>query len=378
MKIGYILGKYSNSNDGIGRYARNVIENIKISKLNVDVVEIPPKHKVLFSTYKPLGLGKLLPSSVTCLYTALVLEVNYFKRFIYNVLILPREVAATSADVCHAISPSEAFAAVKTHKRPFVCTIHDIIPLVQPSRFFLERLYFRFYMRFALKAERIITVSTNTKNDILHYYDVDESKILVVYPGIEGKFKPNKNKHDNLDFTILYVGGLTKRKGVYETIEAFSLLTKKHPQIKLRIVGGGEEYEYVKAVIEKNDLSEKVRITGFVNENTLIAEYQNADLLVYPSKYEGFGFIPLEAMSCGLPVITSNTTSLPEVVGNAAILVDPFNIRDITRAIEKIVLSSDIRKQMIAEGLQRANTFTWKNSSVRLVQSYTEPFKSVR
>ncbi len=371
MKVCIINGIYAQTNDGIGRYSKNLKLSL-LSGKNVNIIEVPNQKQVILKAGKVVGIGKYIPSNIKRITNNILLEKNYLNRFINNRYHLCEQVKEIQADIYHAISPSEAPAAVLTGKKPFVTTVHDIIPLINPPRFLLEKFYFNEYMKMALKSNMIISDSKSTRNDLISFLPVDQSKIAIVYPSIEETYIPLKEKRPNKFFTFIFVGGLTKRKGIYETVKAFRELYNINQNIRLRIIGEGEEVHNIVRLINRMGIENSVSVEGFLSENALIKAYQESDALVYPSKYEGFGYTPLEAMSCGLPVITSNVSSIPEVVGNCGILVDPDNIAQIATAMKEVLNNEQKRSLMREKGLSQSRKFTWNRTVDSLFQIYNE------
>jgi glycosyltransferase involved in cell wall biosynthesis len=337
MKICYITGYYYTSNDGIGRYTNNLIQEIKrIDKK--DKIEIVSDGKRSSSSAKrttPVpGRKPLFPPFVHKLMKPAIMEYNYFKRFMKTKTDWPRQVRNFEADIFHAVSPSEAVPAVIENKKPLVTTFHDIIPLIFQPRYIFERIYFKHYSEIAKRSQMIIADSKQTKQDLISVLSIPKEKISVVYPGIDLKTFSPKAKKDKKDKIILYQGGLVERKGPFQVVEAFGKLLTKRKDIRLRIGGGGDEAFALRQEVKKLGIEEYVEFLGFVPDNDLAKQYHEADVFVYPSRYEGFGYTPLEAMACGTPVITSNTSSIPEVVADAAITVDPLDTEAIGLEID--------------------------------------------
>lgn len=358
MKVALIAGSYSSSSDGIGRYVSNLAnELLHVDKtLALDIIP-PRKEKTTFAT-KQRSRSSSLPAFMKRTLNAAAIEWAYYNRFINNTNALATVLQNTKADIYHAISPSESVAAIQLDKKPLITTVHDIIPLVSHNRFLLEKTYFKQYLNAAKKSDLIIADSQSTKQDLVRIANFPEEKIRVVYPGIDTeKFYPGKKVKDKKKI-ILYLGGLVKRKGIYETIHAFHHLLKTQPDVQLHIGGGGPEEPSVKTLVSQLSIQNNVTFLGFINEENMLDTYHSADLFVYPSHYEGFGYTPLEAMAAGIPVITSNVSSLPEVVGNAAITVDPTNIEEIAHQMERVLSNESLQKEMKELGIMQANTFT--------------------
>ena len=269
-----------------------------------------------------------------------------------------------------------------------VVTIHDCIhlrfPQYLPSR--VGYAYARAQMWTAThKAARVMTVSEASKRDILRYFRVPESRIDVIYNAIDERFwnepAPEeiarvRERYRLTDPFILYAGNIKPHKNLERLIEAFNLLRQNSPELRdvqLLIIGDEiSKYATLRRAVHRYKLHKHVRFFGFVRDQTLAALYRLADVFVFPSLYEGFGLPPLEAMASGTPVITSNVSSLPEVVGDAAIMIDPYEPAAIAEAIHRVLTDAPLRVDLRARGLTRAREFSWERSIQRVRQIYEE------
>ena len=268
-----------------------------------------------------------------------------------------------------------------------VVTIHDCIhlrfPQYLPNR--LGYAYARSSMWMAThRANRILTVSEASKRDILDYFRVPPEKIDVIYNGIDERFgqpPPEddiariRERYQLNDPFILYAGNIKPHKNLERTIEAFHLLRRKSEFENIKLVIIGDEiakYAALRHAVHHHKLHKYVRFFGFVPDSTLAILYRLAAVFVFPSLYEGFGLPPLEAMSSGTPVITSNVSSLPEVVGDAALLVDPLQPEDIAEAMRKVLTDPALREDLRRRGLARAQHFSWERSIKRVRDIYGE------
>jgi len=226
------------------------------------------------------------------------------------------------------------------------------------------------------QADVIITISENSKAEIIKSYKVDPTKIEIISPAVDHKeyFPKNKteiskviNKYGIIKDYILYTGTLEPRKNIVGILKSYSLLPKPLREKHSLVLAGGKGWldeEIEEKLNELKDLN--IIRTGYVADEDLPAIYSGATVFVYPSFYEGFGMPPLEAMACGLPVITSNNSSLPEVVGDAGIMVNANDIRELTKSIEKVLNSPELQKEMIKKGLKQASKFSWEKSAKKL------------
>lgn len=246
-----------------------------------------------------------------------------------------------------------------------VITLHDLAFLRYPHWFSRKFYYFyRFLIpKLSKTARKIITVSEFSKKEIVSLLGIPSNKIEVVYNAVSNKFK--YDPHQEKDDIILSVSSIDPRKNFIRLILAFKRLNL--PQYKLLIVGS-ENKIFSNSEI-RNLIKEvpNVEFTGYVSDNELVKLYQKAKLFVYPSLYEGFGLPPLEAMACGTPVIVSSTASLPEVCGDAAYYVNPYDEKDIARGLETVLKDEKLQKELTQKGLERVRMFSWEKSAAKLL-----------
>jgi glycosyltransferase involved in cell wall biosynthesis len=301
---------------------------------------------------------------------------------------LPLDLWRTRADVFHA--PHYVFSPFTPC--PTVVTIHDCIhlrfPEYLPHR--AAHLYARFFLRLAAhRARRVLTVSEASKRDILHYLQVPESKVEVIPNALDERFETAPSEADitrvreryllNSPF-VLYTGNIKPHKNLDRLIEAFALLRRREfDNVKLLIIGDEiSKYPNLRRLVHRHQLHQHVRFLGFVPDATLAVLYRLASVFVFPSLYEGFGLPPLEAMASGTPVISSNSSSLPEVVGDAAILIDPLNPQAIADAMARVLGDGELRSELIRRGHERVKAFSWQRSVTRIREIYLEVAQSGR
>ena len=264
----------------------------------------------------------------------------------------------------------------KNKKTPSVLTVHDVIPFTFREAMGLYRNFFLYKpgMRKACMLNDIIaTVSIFSKRDIAEKVRVNEDKIRVIPNGLrapnpeEIPLEDELRRRYNLERFIINVGGIHERKNIVRLVQAFAVLVKRGFKGKLVITGNisGHAYQMkmkqkIDSVIEELNLGERIVFTGFVSERELDSLFRIAEILIYPSLYEGFGIPILEAMKMGLPVITSNTTAMPEVAGEAALLVDPFNVNDMAEAMSRLLGDTALQDDLRKRGLRRAGAYTWE------------------
>lgn len=247
---------------------------------------------------------------------------------------------------------------------PTIVTIHDLSYEYFPDEFKKKDLYtLKNWTQYSVhKAKKIIAVSKNTKSDLSSIYHVPLEKISVIYNGTHQKSHASYTKYAiNINKPyILYVGTIQPRKNIERLIKAFSQLTKINNLIRLVIAGKkGWLHDDIFASAIKYGVHDKVSFLGFVDDNTKSWLYKNASLFILPSLYEGFGLPLLEAMSYGCPVITSDTSSLPEIGGNACYYFNPKSVSDMTQAMDRVLNDKILRANLIQNGFKRIENFSW-------------------
>jgi glycosyltransferase involved in cell wall biosynthesis len=271
---------------------------------------------------------------------------------------------------------------------PSVVVIYDLSPLIQRNAF-KAGFQFRFdrQARHASKhADRIITISQSTKADLINLLGAKPEKISVVYPGYDDSFRPQVNHHELKalmskysidDRYILFTGALEPKKNLTRLVEAFVSLKKQGKTVHKLVIAGKRAWgdETVFQTVRRSGLESQVIFTGYVPQEELPLLMSGADVFVFPSLHEGFGIPPLEAMACGTPVITSNSSSLPEVVGDAGVLVNPYSVDEIAEAIYKVVSNRELREEMRRKGLERAKLFSWERAAQEIVQMLEEAYR---
>jgi glycosyltransferase involved in cell wall biosynthesis len=263
-----------------------------------------------------------------------------------------------------------------------VYTLHDLIFLHYPE---YHLPYNRWYLTFAMPrylraADVIVTPSECSRQDAIKYYNLPEAKIKVIYEAAAPHFKPAtdptaldaaRQKYNLPQRFILHVGTIEPRKNLSRLLEAFKPLLTDWPELKLVLVGKkGWLYDSFFQRLQALGLQEIVIFPGFVDEADLPAFYQLAEVFVYPSLYEGFGLGPLEAMACGTPVVSSNSSSLPEVVGDAGLLINPTDTAALSEALRRVLSDATLRAELEHRALARAQQFSWKKAADELEVIY--------
>ena len=263
---------------------------------------------------------------------------------------------------------------------PSIVNIYDLSCMLFPHCFTRQRLRdIGYKMKVSVKrAGKIITGSQSTKADIVNFLNVGEEKIEVTWFGVEEIFHPVddekllffRKKYGLPERFILFVGTIEPRKNILNLVRAFHKLDR---DMSLVIAGRkGWLFEEIFKEVERLNLGERIIFLDHIAESDLPLLYNAASVFVYPSLYEGFGFPPLEAMACGVPVITSNKSSLPEIVGEAGILINPEDAGEIREAIITVLDDDSLKREMIRKGLGRAKRFSWKTCAKETLRLYRE------
>jgi glycosyltransferase involved in cell wall biosynthesis len=275
---------------------------------------------------------------------------------------------------------------------PSVVTIHDCIHLMFPQ-YLPNRLaifYARFFMWWAThRARRVLTVSEASKRDILRFCRIPPDKVTVVHNAIDDRFRtaPPEDEIARIrerfqlhEPFVLYVGNVKPHKNLGRLIEAiYHLHENGYDQLKLLVIGSDiSKYADLRRAIHQFNLHRFVRFLGFVPDRTLQILYRLASVFAFPSLYEGFGLPPLEAMACGAPVVTSNTSSLPEVVGDAAVLVDPTDARAIAEGLAHVLADPNLRADLTRRGIAHAQSFSWAAGARAVRKLYADILEGSR
>ncbi|MFH1309481.1 MAG: glycosyltransferase family 1 protein [Candidatus Omnitrophota bacterium] len=372
MRIGinarYIQGKQS----GIGIFLRNLILNLKkYDRKNEYVLFFG--DKLIPKEIQETGFECDVPKKPTG---------NQISKIMWAHCYLPSAAKRRRIDVFHETS----FVAPIFGKIPCVTTVHDTAYLRFPYCYTRRnRLYFKALVPKTLKKSKLIIAPSNfTKSDIINTFSVKEEKIRVVYRSVNESFKVLDDK-DSLkkvkqkygikgDF-VLSVSAISPRKNLITAIKAFKLLKDKNDFNGQYVIVGGKGwlYEEVFKEVADSGLSEDIVFCEYVPEDDLVSLYNGASVFVYVSLFEGFGIPLVEAMACGLPIVTSNVSSMPEIAGKAARLVDPNKVEEIARAISDLSdKASSLRSTAVELGLKQAREFSWKKTTKNMIAVYED------
>lgn len=363
MNIGFgttMLSKGLSANrlDGLGVYSKFILNEFKKSKHKVSTYRFYTKENIV-SNHTILKSN--LPYSIHSGLSALL---GYpFGNF-----------SEIEKKLDLFFAPDHHIPYMKTI--PVVATVMDIIPFIHPQWASprLRRVKNYAFKKAILSADHIITVSQYSKNEIIKYFNIDKCKVSVVMLGVDKKYFIRINedtkltvlKRYNLEKNFfIFVGTLQPRKNIMKIIEAFESLPVSIKERNHLIIVGQNGWKTDELIIKLHHLQKSGygRWLNYVPDDQLLSLLQSAIALVYPSLYEGFGLPIVEAFASNCPVISSNTTSIPEVAGDAAILVDPNSIDQISSAMYKISTNSELRTELISKGQKQVKKFTWSKSA---------------
>lgn len=350
MRIGIDIQSTLGQKTGIGLYTANLLRALR---------QVAAHHE-----YVELAWGPPL-------------ELRTDQRIYWQQWALPRRAKKARVDILHV----PGFDAPFFKPCPVVLTVHDLIGRIFPHNLPpVSRFYWSFWLPYSIRwADIIIADSECTRKDLINWTDVSPERIRVVHLGVDAVFQPIQHdmalesvraKYKLPEEFVLYVGTIEPRKGLDTLLIAYAMLVDEIPH---DLVIAGKPGWYTKSLcqlVEVYKLRRRVHFIGYVTDDDLPKLYNLAALFVYPSRYEGFGLPPLEAMACGVPVICSNAASLPEVVGDAAYVVPPDAPEVLAAAIRQVLENHQLRAAMRSKGLERAKRFTWEETARRTIAIY--------
>jgi glycosyltransferase involved in cell wall biosynthesis len=373
MDIGIVSSFIDEYSGGIGVYTHQLVKNLNQmdNENNYHLIHYSKSNQEIYNQNNEIIIPK-----------------NRFIRkwgsyMFWRYFSLPQGLKKYNLDVVHDPYELGPF----TFNQPFrkVITVHDLTPLLFPNLFkrgdvMLHRLLLK---KTISKADKIITVSYNSQKDIMEHMNIPEENIEVIYNGKNDNFRPMnskkigevREKYGLPSRFILSVGGLHPIKNIPRLLEAYYLALKNGLEHKLVMVGGAvDRAENVFQIITALGLEDHVIFTGVVSDDDLVGLYNAADLFLYPCLYAGFGLPPLEAMACGTPVITSYNSSLPEIVGDAAKLINPYDSEKLADAINGVLSDDEMIKTLVKKGLKRSEMFNWKKTAHETLKVYNEVY----
>lgn len=307
-------------------------------------------------------------------------EIGPKKDLFWEEVHIPTRLSEKGVEIYHI--PQNGIGMPRRKESKFVVTIHDLIPYTLPETVgqgYL-RIFFNEIPKILENADMVITVSEYSKQDIMRFFNLPAEKIVVTHLAPEDFYrqlpktdlKPFFKKYHLEPGYILYVGGFSQRKNIRAIVKALARIKDQLPEkVKLVIAGSaGRSSKELARLIAKMQLEEDVIMPGFIPVEEMVYLYNGAKLFVYPSYYEGFGLPPLEAMACGVPVITSNVTSIPEVVGDGAELVDPDDDLRLAEKMFELLSNKNAWLNLQQKGFQRVACFDWRKTAAQTLQAY--------
>lgn len=360
MRIGYLTYGLDRAPTGIGRYAVQLLDALAALPEAPEIVLLTTEredHHGLWARFarRPLGC-RLLPELIT-----------------RGNLALSAAAAELKLDLIHDPNGVAPFLGPAAGARRVV-TIHDAVPFRFPERHnHLDNWRFRLMLPAAARrADAVLTDSASSAADLRQFLSLPQSKVRPVLLGADPRFAPapprvvaaTLERYGIRSPYLLYVGGVNGRKNLEGLVSAFAAARAAHLDLSL-VIGGARQWrsEGLERRVRRLGVAEQIHFTGYLPDDDLPALYSGAAAFVFPSLYEGFGLPVLEAMACGAPVITSSVSSLPEVAGDAALLVDPQNSAAIAIAIRRVLEERGLAASLSARGLARAARFTWATAA---------------
>jgi glycosyltransferase involved in cell wall biosynthesis len=356
---------------GSGQYIRRLVNGLRLHSPESD-----------FLVFLPTELSEEDQSNLH--FVSVPIKQTALNKVFWEQNIMPRLAIQHGANLLH----TPYWAPPFSQKIPNIVTIHDLIPLLMPEYHgnALVRIYTAFVSATTFRASMILTDSIASLDDIHIHLHIPETKIRAIHLAVDSIYHPNPEPNDgdvlqSLSLQpgyILYLGGFDRRKNLGTVVNAFKIVRRTSPQTILVIAGKPPENDSQftpdpRRLATQAGLSEnEVRILGFVPESMKPALYRNACVFVFPSIYEGFGYPPLEALACGIPVVGSETSSLPEVVGDAGVLLPPDDTQGMADAIIHIITDQRLHIALCARAIQQATQFTWQNTAARTFEAYKE------
>lgn len=370
MRVGIDYTSAARQRAGIGRYTRELIRALLSLESGHEYTVFAAAGGLKGDDWKP-GVGQ---EGVRV--RSLPLSDDWLARLWHRLrLPIPIEVVTGPLDIFY--SPDFTLPPTMGATRR-VLTVHDLSFVHHPDAFVpsLRRYLERVVPRSIQQADRVLADSAHTRADLITLFDVSPEQVTIIYPGVDPRFRPNPEPGERERLRkrygigdepyVLSVGTLQPRKNYVRLMEGFVRLRGGADTRAQLVIAGGRGWLYDEIVAEASR-HDSVRLLGFVEDEDLPALYRGASVFAFPSLYEGFGLPVLEAMACGTPVMCSNASSLPEVAGESALLVDPLNADALTGALARVLADRGLRERMVDRGLAQAAEFTWERSAGQLL-----------
>jgi glycosyltransferase involved in cell wall biosynthesis len=367
---------------GVGNYAFNLAHALtRIDKENFYIF-YPYFYRVFLGIEKDFKLPRTENSRVA--YENLPHYLFYFLLSKGTPSFL-KEKMLGDVDIVHSTN----FSAPRLMHKKLVVTIYDLTVFTHPECHQKGNIDFcaKGIRDSLLYADKVIAISEHTKKDLMEILNAPSDMISVTQLAAGSDYyevkdlatiRQAKEKYGLPEEYVLFVGSLEPRKNIKGLLKAYSAIPVKLRKDFPLVIAGGKGWlnSDIPALVDGLDIKESVRFTGYIDGNDISAVYSGASVFAYPSLYEGFGLPILEAMSCGAPVITSNTSSMPEVAGDAALLVDPLNADELAFALETVLEKEDLRADMRKKGLARASQFSWDRCAHETLEVYRKVMAS--
>lgn len=367
---------WNQTHTGSGQYTRQLVYHLNRLVSDVDITLVYPQSDELPQLHD-------VPPSVKI--TAVSARPGHWGKLLFEQVQFPRACRHLGVDLAHI----PYWGGPLSSPVPQVVTIHDLTTLLVPEyrRGLKARLYNALVRASARGASHIITDSFSSKLDIMDHLHLDEQAITAIYLAAGPQYSQQENslvdmailrKYDLPDFYILYLGGYVLHKNIMNLLQAYTYVAQALGEDYPLVLAGHQPTEITdlfpdyEGYIKRVGLEKYIRWIGFVDEEDKPTLYRNAETFVFPSRYEGFGLPVLEAMACGTPVVTSNTSSLPEVIGPAGFANDPDDYREMAGSIIASVIQENLRAELRQKGLEQARKFSWENTAAQTALVYAQ------
>lgn len=342
---------------GVSYYTKNILENI----LSIDDKN---QYILFYNSYKP---GKLYGIKYFSKFQNVIIKGFSYPNKVFNgsiILFNQPKIDLLMGGVDVFFAPNLQFLSLSEKCRKII-TVHDLSFELYPQFLSWKRKMWHKFVnpkKFIGSADKIIAVSDNTKNDLIKLYGINSEKIKVVHSAIQENHDALISENLPVKY-ILTVSTIEPRKNLEGLISAFNLLVKKDQFKDYQLLIAGPRGWKADYVFHMAKFNKQIKFLGFVSDSFKTQLYKKASAFAYPSFYEGFGFPPLEAISYGVPCLVSANSSLPEILGSAALYVDPYNVFDIASGLEKILINENLRQAMIKNGKIQAQKFSWQRAA---------------